>query len=104
MDKNGNTDGEMDKESHKEVDTSALPVKLRRLSKLLSETLTRLETVEGLQAVTVDEQEYVSSRLADLAERVRMIVARRCTCMTSPTKGSEDVFSNSTASEEYRPR
>lgn len=91
-------------EIERDGDTSDLPVKLRRLSRLLIETLTRLETVECLQAVTVDEQDYVSGQLADLAERVRVVVARRCTCMTSPTTGSEDAFSNSTASEEYRPR
>ncbi|MEV6446359.1 hypothetical protein [Amycolatopsis sp. NPDC051716] len=95
-------------ENYTEVDkdgiTSDMPVKLRRLSKLLTETLTRLETVESMQAVTVGEQTELGERLAALAERLRMVVVRRCTCMTSPTTGSEDAFSNSTAHEEYRSR
>ena len=89
-------------EVEKDGIASDMPVKLRRLSKLLTETLTRLETVECLQAVTVGEQTELSERLAALAERLRVTVSRRGTCMAVVTTGSEDAFSNSTAHEEYR--
>jgi hypothetical protein len=95
---------ENDKKVNKDGIASDMPVKLRRLSKLLTETLTRLETVESMQAVTVGEQAELSEQLAALAERLRVVIARRCTCMNVPMTGSEDVFSNSTAPEEYRAR
>ncbi|MYW94947.1 hypothetical protein G3I59_31200 [Amycolatopsis rubida] len=82
--------------------TGDMPVKLRRLSKLLETTVERLEEVESLQAVTVGEQDEISERLAALAERLRIAMERRCACMTRETL-AEDPFRNSTEHEEYRP-
>lgn len=54
-----------------------LAVQLRRLSKLLVSTVERLEAVESLQAVTVDEQTRVLEELERQTERLRQVVERR---------------------------
>ncbi|WP_326946674.1 hypothetical protein OG439_46335 [Amycolatopsis sp. NBC_01307] len=54
-----------------------LAVQVRRLSKLLASTVERLEAVESLQAVTVDEQARVVEELERQTERLRQVVERR---------------------------
>jgi|GEM_PF-6469223 len=62
-----------------------LAVQVRRLSKLLASTVERLEAVESLQAVTVDEQSRVLEELERQTERLRQVVERRTPPPTSPS-------------------
>lgn len=60
-----------------------LAVQIRRLSKLLASTVERLEAVESLQAVTVDEQTRVLEELERQTDRLRQVVERRTPPPTS---------------------
>jgi hypothetical protein len=93
----------MPSDQHNPASTGNLPVQLRRLSKLLASTVERLETVESLQAVTVDEQANLSEQLEKLATRLGLAVNQRCTCMTRVQPLADDPFRNGTEYEEYRP-